>query len=294
MLTFMFVDYVFEVVPKKKYFFLQCPSTVAEWMRIADEYLELWEFPNCLGSLDGKHIMIRKPSCSGSKFFNYKHFCSIILLALVDANYKFLFCDVGSQGRCSDAGVFLESDLNIALEHNILNIPHQNKLPGTNVDFPYCLISDEAFPLREYILKPYPQRNLTKKQRIYNYRICRARRCVENAFGIMANRFRVLLNHICVKPSKVDAIVLACCSMHNMLRTLKPSTYTVPDDTVDHDDLANSIDAPGSSQASVTNLPQARVSGRRSSTQTAKQNRDLLCDYFNSPVGAVPWQNDMI
>lgn len=263
-------------------------------MRIADEYLELWEFPNCLGSLDGKHIAIRKPSCSGSKFFNYKHFCSIILLALVDANYKFLFCDVGSQGRCSDAGVFAESELNVALEQNILNIPGEQNLPGTNVKFPFCVISDEAFPLREYILKPYPHRNQTRNQRIYNYRICRARRCVENAFGIMANRFRVLLNPICVRPSKVDAIVLACCSLHNMLRTIKPNTYTVPEVSVGEDDVATSTDGNDTSQGSACILPQARVSGRRTSTQTAKQNRDILCDYFNSAIGAVPWQDEMI
>ena len=258
-------------------------------MVVAREYGDLWNFGFCLGALDGKHIMIRKPACSGSQFFNYKHFFPIVLLAVVDAQYRFLFCDVGSQGRCSDAGVFAESDLNVALQDNILNIPDKSKLPGTDIMFPYCLIADEAFPLREYLLKPYPQRNLTKAQRIFNYRISRARRCVENAFGIMANRFRVFLSAICLRPEKVDAIVLASCALHNMLRTVAPNRYTVVTD-----DNQDGRATPGTAATANANLPQARVSGRRSSTQAAKQYRDVLCDYFSSPQGSVEWQESMI
>ena len=272
------------------FYMFQCPSTVAEWLHVAQEFEELWNFPNCIGALDGKHVPIRKPACSGAKFFNYKHFYSVILLAVCDAQHKFLFIDIGSQGRCADGGVFAESHLNEALQKNILNIPEKTNLPGTNIKFPYCLVADEAFPLRDYILKPYPHRKLSKEQRVYNYRLSRARRCVESGFGIMSTRFRVLMNPILVKPAKVDVIVQACCALHNMLRTMVPYRYSVVDDDIN--DESQGGKQPRTSESTLTprTMSPARVSGRRSASQSAKKYRDTLCQFFNDPVGAVEWQ----
>ena len=262
---------------------LQCPRTTDEWKVIAEEYLKRWHFPNTVGSLDGKHIKIRKPSCSGSTYFNYKHTFSIVLLAVADANYRFLFVDVGSQGRCSDAGVFSESHLNKALQLNALHLPPPAEIPGTREKMPFWLLADDAFPLRDHILKPYPQRNLSHDERIYNYRLSRGRMCIENAFGILCNRFRVLLNPICLSPSKVDTIVLACCAMHNMLRSIAPSRYVLPQEN------ANNRVNNGEN-----NLEPARVGGRRSATKRGKEIRDFMCRYFVSPEGEVPWQESMI
>ena len=272
----------------------QCPNTVEEWMAVAQDYWDIWNFPLCLGALDGKHVAIRKPACSGSRFYNYKHFFSVILLAVCDAHYKFLFIDIGSQGRCSDGGVFWESDLNEALQENILNIPDKAKLPGTDTDSHFCLVADEAFPLRNYIMKPYPQRNLTYEQKIYNYRISRARKCVECGFGIMANKFRVFINPICLQPSKVDFIVQACCAMHNMLRTIAPTRYNVVDDDVNVGLQSTIQPTPTPSTSTTPTMQPARVSGRRSATQVAKKFRDNLCEYFISEPGAVEWQDKMI
>ena len=113
---------------------------------------------------------------------------------------------------------------------------------------------------------------------------------MENAFGIMANRFRVLINPICLQPAKVDVIVEACCSLHNMLRTILPSRYNIGDE--------NSKDAPQpttiAASPSTGTMQPARVSGRRSATQSAKKHRDTLCKYFNSDQGSVEWQDQMI
>ena len=73
--------------------------------------------------MDGKHVLIRPPPNSGSYYFNYKHSFSVVLLAVVDANYRFLYVDVGCNGRVSDGGVFRNSSLNTAFERNSLNIP---------------------------------------------------------------------------------------------------------------------------------------------------------------------------
>ena len=76
-----------------------------------------------MGALDGKHITIRPPVGSGSYYFNYKHSFSVVLLALVDSDYKFIYVDIGCNGRVSDGGVFRNSSLYAAMQTNALDFP---------------------------------------------------------------------------------------------------------------------------------------------------------------------------
>lgn len=68
--------------------FFQCPSTEQEWRDVADGFQSRWQFPNCIGAIDGKHVLLRPPAKSGSYFFNYKHTFSIVLMGVVDSNYR--------------------------------------------------------------------------------------------------------------------------------------------------------------------------------------------------------------
>ena len=88
-----------------------------------------WNYPCCLGAIDGKHIAIQNLSNCGSEFFNYKHFFTVLLLAIVDANYKLIYVDTGAAGRSGDAGAFCKSALKKALNSNTLNLP-----PAANVE----------------------------------------------------------------------------------------------------------------------------------------------------------------
>ena len=111
-----------------------------------------------------------------------------MLLALVDADYKFIYVDVGCNGRVSDGGVFANSTLSECMSEGNLNFPSPKPLPGCQVPVPYVIVADDAFPLKDNIMKPYNRRSLTDTTRIYTYRHCRARRISENAFGILVNR----------------------------------------------------------------------------------------------------------
>lgn len=85
-------------------------------------------------------------------------------------------------GRASDGGVWKECSLSKRLEEKSLNVPPPTALPNSNTILPYHLVADEAFPLKDYILKPFPRRNLTDSQTIFNYRLSRARRIIGKSY----------------------------------------------------------------------------------------------------------------
>lgn len=150
----------------------------------------MWNFSRCCGAIDGKHINIKWPGRSGSEFYNYKAFFSIILFALVDAQYCFRHVNVGANGRTGDTALFRDSSLHDTLENNLLNLPED-----------HFILGDDAFSLRTYLFKPYSKHSLSKKERIFHYRSSHARRVVENAFGILTWRFRIFydlsnVNHL--------------------------------------------------------------------------------------------------
>lgn len=193
------------------------PSTEM-WKSVANDFSTLWNYPNCLGALDGKHLTIQAPPNSGSLYFNYKKTFSIVLLALVDAHYNFIAIDVGAYGKNSDGGIFANSNLGKALQRGTLSVPGNATLPGTNTEAPYVMVGDEAFPLKTYLMRPYPGQDLDASRRVFNWRLCRARRVVENTFGILAQKFRICNRRIQAKPENVDQIILAICILHNFIR----------------------------------------------------------------------------
>lgn len=249
------------------------------WRDIALQFLEKWNFPNCLGAIDGKHITIVSPAHSGSLFFNYKRSFSIVLLALVDADYRFTFVQVGNFGRTSDGGVYSGSALGRAMEAKTLSVPADCPLPGSGVQgpMPYTMVGDAAFPLKTYLMRPFPGNRIPRWRRIFNYRLSRARMVVECAFGILSSRWRVLYTRMNVKPENADCIVTAACILHNYLTTPSESQRWL-DEAEERGEV----------------LPAVRNMGGNRGCREAYDVREKLCTFFCSPEGSVSWQDNMV
>ena len=132
-------------------------------------------------------------------------------------------------GSISDGGVWANSDFAQALEANEVDLPPPIPLPGSNgVPFPHFFVGDEAFPLRPYIMRPYPgrmNRNLLDEQTIYNYRLSRARRVIENTFGILVARRSVLNGSLSCCVRNVEKIVKCLLCLHNLLMDASQGSY---------------------------------------------------------------------
>ncbi|XP_063836770.1 uncharacterized protein LOC135085916 [Ostrinia nubilalis] len=162
---------------------IKIPTSPEEWLTKTEGF----SFPHCLGAIDGKHITILAPAHTGSEYFNYKGSFSIVLLALVDSDYCFLFADIGSQGRISDGGVLNQSNLWKKICDGTLNLPPSCPLPGSNTNMPYVFLGDGAFALSTHIMKPFPgHHQLGTPERMFNQELSRSRAVVENTFGILS------------------------------------------------------------------------------------------------------------
>ncbi|XP_068084402.1 putative nuclease HARBI1 [Anabrus simplex] len=243
------------------------------WKKISEEFYDLWRFPNSIGALDGKHVVIQAPPSSGSLFYNYKHTFSIVLLALVDAKYRFIAVDVGGYGKSSDGGLFSRSVLGRSLENKTLNIPGPKPLPNCNEPVvPYVILGDEAFPLKTYLMRPYPGSTARsdERQANYNFRQSRTRRVVENAFGIAVQRHRVLYGRLHMHPENAEKVVLAVCVLHNYLLSDLPVVNDYEDNRI------------RSEQSLFTALPHVGVQGSFEATRV----RETFREYFmNDKLG---------
>ena len=224
-----------------------------------------------------------------------------MLLAVCDAQYCFTLVDIGDSGRHSDGGVFQNSMIGRKFEDNTLNIPAPTAIISNDPQsyvIPYFFAADDAFPLKCGIVKPYPGRFLSREKQIFNYRLSRARRVIENAFGILAARWQIFCVLMKCNPECAEVIVQACVALHNFLQkeNIKlPIHNRLYCSTVDVDHMDKSgVITPGNWRYTV---PSGNINwhniGRFGSnfySRDAGAIRDIMCEYFSSPSGAVPWQ----
>ena len=207
------------------------------------------------------------------------------MLVLCDSNYKAIWAHVGSPGSQSDCGIYNESPMFQGMQDETIKLPPPEPLPNDTEDTPFFFIGDDAFPLRQHMLKPFSATYLESEQLVFNYRLSRARWVVENLFGILATRFRCLLNTLEVTPEKAVSITKACLTLHNLFR----DRYGVTNVSVDEED-DNQEMIPGQWRTdAVMHEVEAQLRAPRANA-AGQALRTTLLHYFNSDAGSVPWQ----
>jgi len=103
---------------------------------------------------------------------------SVVLQGVADSESTFIFIDIGANGKQSDGGIFSASTLHHFLEDFESTLPKPASFEESGTEMPFVILGDEACPLKTYLTKPFARKDLSCEERVFNYRLSRARRCV--------------------------------------------------------------------------------------------------------------------
>jgi len=221
----------------------------------------------------------------------------------MDAYGRFVFVDIGAYGRHCDARIFQDTAFYQAMMSGELERPDPRPLPGTNEPL-YCFVlADSAFQHHVWLQKGYA---LSKMKRldtqtiarlIVNYRICRARRIIEDAFGILVMIFRIFSTDIVASEDLINRIISACC-LHNYLLADAEQRFNRTPNLVDCENTATGeiIDAAWRQEVGASELRSVTfanvIRADQSKRKSAIDQRRVLTEWVDSPAGfaSAPWQ----
>lgn len=207
------------------------------------------------------------------------------MMAIRDAEYRFMLVDIGAYGLEGDAGVFRNTNIGKKIINNTLLLPPDASIE--NIETPFFFIADDAFPLGTRIIKPYSPlkgQQLSAEEIIFNYRLSRARRCIENAFSILVARWQCLIRTLFCSPDRTQKMVAACCVLHNYLLRNERETYC-PRNFADHCRNNGELIEGAWRKNGLQLMDSLAQSARDLFPYDAKNIRDHLRNYVNSPKG---------
>lgn len=233
---------------------------------VMEGFKDKWGIPQCAGSIDGSHIPISPPAMNHTDYYNRKGWYSMLVQAVVDHEFLFRNLCVGWPGSVHDARVLANSSIYKKINNDQLLVGNILQFQGHSLR-PF-IIGDSAYPLLPWLIKPFSfSSSLSSQQKLFNYRVSRARVVVEIAFGRLKARWRRLSKQIEMDIDNVPHIISACCVLHNVCE--------VHGDKF-NDDWLLEVDtqmAQPDDQQSSSSAQSVRVSG-------GDQVREILIDYF--------------
>jgi hypothetical protein len=205
---------------------VRLPRSSAEWDIIMDGFENICGFPNVCGCIDGTLIEILRPS-DYEGWYCRKMYPAINMQAIVDHKKRIMSYSI-RPGSFNDAMIFKFSIDGSRIKNWI---PRQGHLIG-----------DQGYKLSYYLLIPYPEDTRNPSERKYNYKLSATRMTVEQSFGILKNRFRILKEPLKQRDhSSISQIVESCIVLHNLL--INYNDDTLIEDAGDVGDVSNEQEA---------------------------------------------------
>ncbi|XP_049307318.1 uncharacterized protein LOC115065769 isoform X1 [Bactrocera dorsalis] len=164
-------------------------------------------FPFVVGCLDGTHFKINTPKKDAISYYDRKGNYSIIMQGICDSTFRFLDVFIGYPGSCHDANVWKNSPIYKGITCGEIQLAKDA-----------IILADSAYPLSKYLIAPYRDNgHLLREEKQFNYYLSSTRVFIEQAFGILRGKFKIL-NHIDIQNmEEVSKVVLACVILHNLI-----------------------------------------------------------------------------